>query len=144
MSEAKIADFADWQKRASNAFGQMFLDPALKSMLQAQSNFLVGVEVTMGEWLRHRREALVEAERIVTRMQTCPTLTEMWALQHEWIDHTWQRFAADAAQCQQAIMSLNGAGSQGVPAGADPASRQPERAAAMRSPPVTKPAAGTN
>lgn len=152
MSDLRNTNYSDFQKIASSTFGPMFnpgmfnpamfspalFNPALAAMLRAQASFLAGMEQAMIAWVRHRREALAEAESVLARMQGCQNPAEIWGLQQEWIGHAVQRLSEGAAECQKAVMSFAAAGPNG-----QSEARQPEPVAAVPDTRVKKvPAAG--
>jgi hypothetical protein len=98
MSGATQAiDFTEPQKIAANLLASTFCNGGTEAFLDAQADMLKGVETAMAEWLNRRREAVLDAQRLVTRMRESRDVTAIWQAQQEWAAGALQRLAADVA-----------------------------------------------
>jgi len=81
MNESTInPDIAEQQKTASAFFGSV-LNSGADPVLKAQADILISVENTVTGWLRHRQEAVVEAQNLIARLSTGGDPSELLKVQ---------------------------------------------------------------
>ena len=89
--------------------------------LQAQSILLNATETLTVNWLRRRREAALDAQRVVEQLPSCRSMAAALQLQQEWVRAVGQRLVDDAVGPLGSAATRATAGSSGhtrvVPSG---------------------------
>jgi ribose 5-phosphate isomerase len=106
-TESKPAfDLAEQQKALASMINTGFFADRTKDLLSVQADFLMGLENAITEWLNRRHEAIVDTQRLVSRLGDTQDPAEVWKAQQEWIANELHRLAADAAGCRQAASQV--------------------------------------
>jgi hypothetical protein len=105
MTEASALGFAGQQK-AATAFLGTVLESGADPLLKAQADLLESVALAMTDWMQRRQEAVVEAQRLIARLQTVASPAEMLKTQQEWMAGAFQRMNADAIAYQASATQL--------------------------------------
>jgi hypothetical protein len=71
------------------------LDWGIGPLLDAQAEILAGAEATVTDWLRRRREAILDTRQLIGRVRVGGDLTETFQAQRDWISRSFERLAAD-------------------------------------------------
>lgn len=85
----------------ASAFGK-FMDPSIvqqgvAAALQAHVFLLTSMEAVADHWIRGRREALNDTQRLIERLPSCRTIVEVVQVQHEWMRGVGQRLVLDVS-----------------------------------------------
>jgi hypothetical protein len=102
MTDTSALGFARQASASLESRQQSGADPVLK----AQADLLETVASAMTDWMQRRQEAVVEAQRLIARLQTVASPAEMLKTQQEWMAGALQRMNADAIAYQASAMQL--------------------------------------
>jgi len=123
-TESKPAfDLIEQQKSIGSLFNTAFFADRTRDLLSVQADFLLGLENAITEWLNRRHEAIIDTQRLVSRIGDTQDPAELWRAQQDWITNELRRLAADAAGYQAAAAQMVASVGQRIPgaaqAGAD-------------------------
>ena len=65
------------------------------AVLQGHSILFTDSETLVVNWLRRRREAMVDTQRVAEQLPSCRNIAELWQVHEEWMDRVRQRLVAD-------------------------------------------------
>ena len=106
MSESNPVQNLTEKQKAVEASPAAALEWSVGPLLNAQADLLAGAEVTVTDWLHRRHEAIVDAQQLITRMQTGIDPVGALKAQQEWMSRSFRRLVADAGACQSATQQL--------------------------------------
>lgn len=78
-----------------------------EAFLSFQADLLVGLETGVSEWLLRRRQALLDAKRLVIRTRNCADIDDLMHAQQDWLRSAFNRMAADTMSFQSAVIFGN-------------------------------------
>ena len=123
-TESKPAfDLVEQHKSFDSLLRTAFFADRTRDLLTVQADFLLVLENAITEWLNRRHEAIIDTQRLVSRISDTQDPTELWKAQQDWITNELRRLAADAAgyhsAATQMIASVGQRISGAAQAGAD-------------------------
>ena len=94
------------QRNSAKAFIGTMVNSGADAVRTAQADLLESVATSMADWLQRRQEAVVDAQRLISQLQSVSGPAEMLKAQQEWMGGAFQRMTADAAAYQASAMQL--------------------------------------
>ncbi len=106
MSESNPVQNLTEKQKSAEAIPAAALEWTVGPLLNAQADLLAGAEATVTDWLHRRHEAIVDAQQLITRMQTGIDPAGAFKAQQEWMSRSFRRLVADADACKSATQQL--------------------------------------